>query len=403
MTVMRVTLIGVLLLAAAPLARGGELVAHETKHYVIHTDLPAGEVREAAVRVTKMAEGYFAQLPGVAARRAGVRRLPFYLYNDPSDYRKAGGAENSAGYFDGERLMALTLRRPDGQISLSTWNVVQHEGFHQLAQEAFGGRLPMWADEGLAEYFGEGIFTGDGFETGLVSQARLGRVREMLREGREAPLREFRGIAREAWNRKIDLRNYDQAWSLVHFLMHGEGGRFRPALGEYLKDVAAGDEPETAYNRYLNAIPDLEGRWRAWWLAVPDYPTQLGYGRATLAIMTSFLARAEAAGQRLESFEALVKTPSEALRQPEADWLPPSLFVMAAAESAKLRRRGETFSLVRQQGGAGVVLTMTDGAKVVGRYEVKAGRVARVWTEVVEAGKPVTRPATTRAVGEMLR
>ena len=33
--------------------------------------------------------------------------------------------------------------------------------------------MPTWLNEGLAEYFGEGIFTGDGFVTGVISPERL--------------------------------------------------------------------------------------------------------------------------------------------------------------------------------------------------------------------------------------
>ena len=46
----------------------------------------------------------------------------------------------------------------------------------------------MWAEEGLAEYLGETLFTGDGFEVELIPQSRLGRLREMLKDGRAVPL-----------------------------------------------------------------------------------------------------------------------------------------------------------------------------------------------------------------------
>jgi hypothetical protein len=365
---------------------------------VIHSDLPEPEVREARVRMTKVAEEYFVRLPGSSAKVEG--RLPFYLYANAPDYRKAGGAENSAGSFDGERLMALTLRRDDGVISLSTWHVVQHEAFHQFAHVALRGRLPMWAEEGLAEYFGEGLFTGDGFETGLIPPARLGRIREMLREGQNVPLREFRGIPRERWNERVEMRNYDQAWSFVHFLMHGEQGRLQPALATYLKEIAAGeDEPETAYNRYLNSIPDLEKRWRAWWLGLADAPTAHGYARATVAMLTSFLARAEVMGQRFETFAALAKTPAEQIRQAEEDWLPPTLFAIAVAESAKLRRRGAEFTIDRGV----LVLLMADGTRVEGRFKIEGGRVREVRAEVVKEGATTRRAATRALDAEMLR
>src|SRR3954468_12999444 len=150
-----------------------DLRVYESPHYLIHTDLPPAEAREAQVRTTRMAEEYVRRTAGFAGQIKG--RLPFYLYKDLPDYTRAGGVEGSAGAFDGDKLMAVTLRRDDGVISLATWHVVQHEGFHQFAHAVIGGKVPMWADEGLAEYFGEGLFTGDGFVAGLIPQARLMR------------------------------------------------------------------------------------------------------------------------------------------------------------------------------------------------------------------------------------
>jgi hypothetical protein len=41
-----------------------------------------------------------------------------------------------------------------------------------------GGELPIWVNEGMAEYFGEGIFTGDGFITGVIPPKRLRMIKE---------------------------------------------------------------------------------------------------------------------------------------------------------------------------------------------------------------------------------
>ena len=45
-------------------------------------------------------------------------------------------------------------------ITAYTWHTVQHEGFHQFAHAVIGGDIPTWLNEGLAEYFGEALFTG---------------------------------------------------------------------------------------------------------------------------------------------------------------------------------------------------------------------------------------------------
>ena len=41
------------------------------------------------------------------------------------------------------------------------WHVAQHEGFHQFAWSRFAEDLPVWVNEGMAEFFGESVIVGD--------------------------------------------------------------------------------------------------------------------------------------------------------------------------------------------------------------------------------------------------
>jgi len=415
----RIGIFGIFVVVAAllaPLARAADdddgtsrLNVYESKYYLIHTDLPAGEVREARLRMTRMVDEYARRTAEFSGQVTA--RLPFYLFKNAADYAKAGGVENSAGVFDGQRLMALTLRRDDGVISLATWHVVQHEGFHQFAHAVIGKDLPMWADEGLAEYFGEGLYTGDDFVTGLIPQSRLIRVQKMIVDGRDKPLSDFVAVSREEWNDKIEMANYDQAWSLVHFLAHGEGGRFQKAFTNFMRDVGKGGDARRAYDRCLGVIPNLESRWRDWWLQLPDHPTADEYARATLAMLTSYFARATVRGGPYASFDAFVKTPAARLPQPADDPLPPTLFDMAVNESIKMRQAGAVFQIVARSPTnktPSLLLTLKDGTKLAGRFDVgDGGRVANVRTEVIVKGttRPsvTTRPSPPRVRGEMLK
>jgi len=153
--------------AKSPPAKSG-MATYESRYYTIHTDLGPADEKEAEIRMTKMAEEYHART--VAFSGQVTQRLPFYLFRNADDYYAAGAPAGSAGAFivdaSGERLMAIAGEQTDAQ----TWHVVQHEGFHQFAHAVIHGDLPMWVNEGIAEYFGEGLFTGDNFITGLVPQ-----------------------------------------------------------------------------------------------------------------------------------------------------------------------------------------------------------------------------------------
>src|SRR5688500_14980194 len=84
-------------LAAAAL--GGPLATRETANYVLHTDLPEHEAREAALRLDRAFELYLQRTEEFSGKIEG--RLPVHLYADADAYERAGGAKGSAGLFDG--------------------------------------------------------------------------------------------------------------------------------------------------------------------------------------------------------------------------------------------------------------------------------------------------------------
>jgi hypothetical protein len=167
------------LAGAAP----ADMPSYDSPYYVIYSDLDTDTVREAAIRVTAMAEEYHQRTAGFAGTIK--KKLPFYLFSKSEDYYKAGGLIGSTGMFTGQKLMAISAPGRGER----NWHVVQHEGFHQFVQAVIGGNMPIWINEGLAEYFGEAVFTGDGFVTGLVPPDRLARLQKAIRDNKTRPLR----------------------------------------------------------------------------------------------------------------------------------------------------------------------------------------------------------------------
>ena len=55
-----------------------DLPKYETKYYIIHTDLELDDAREAAIRVTKMAEVYADRTRGFSG--AIRKKFPFILF-----------------------------------------------------------------------------------------------------------------------------------------------------------------------------------------------------------------------------------------------------------------------------------------------------------------------------------
>lgn len=381
-TVLAIVLLLLLGGATTAPARRPDLRTYHGRYYVIHTDLGREVAREAELRMTRMAEEYRRRTRDFSGELR--KKLPFYLFKHEADYHAAGGEPNTAGEYD-PNAQALKTFAGGERPNLATWYTVQHEGFHQFADQVIGGNLPIWANEGLAEYFGEALFTGDAFVAGVIPPWRLKRVRASLQADEFTPLDELIGLSHKEWNARLDTSNYDHVWSLVQFLVHSEGGARQEPFAAYLKDASGdgGNDPVATFERHLGPVKDVEAQWRTYWTKLPADPTADLYAEATLRTLTSFLARATARRQRFDSFDSF-RAAAEAgkLKSTESDWLPPSLLNDAVARAAAIEKAGGRFEIAQDAPRPPrIVFLAEDGAKMVGQFTLKGARVIRVTIE----------------------
>jgi hypothetical protein len=124
---------------------------------------------------------------------------------------------------------------------------VRHETTHALLRQALP-YVPLWLDEGLAEYFevpGEERQTGHG---------HLGEIRRAIFFGWKPDLPEL-----EAKRDFLDMgaKDYRDAWAIVHFLVHGPP-EARAALATHFKQIESGQPPKPLSELLRDALPDYE-------------------------------------------------------------------------------------------------------------------------------------------------
>ena len=368
---------GVLAVASSPAAaqsRTPKLKTYETKYYILHTDLDTETVQEATLRITLMAEEYRARTKGLAGTIK--ERLPFYLFKERSAYEAAGGEKGTDGMFTGDKLVALANpKHPD-----ATWRVVQHEGFHQFVLAAIGPKLPIWANEGLAEYFGLGRFTGDQFIVGLIPPARLARVKEGIAARRFKSLRAMLQMSQDEWNSNFKAENYDQAWSMVHFLAVAENGKYQRAFVDFLADVSHQLDWDQAWTkRFGKDVDAFQKRWAEYWTGLPDDPTADLYAQVIASTLTSFYARAFSQRQYFDKIEDFFAAAEHGrLKAHQQDWLPPSL-LRDALEAAP---HVGTWSLEHKPGQRLLLCRTNAGTLLEGSFKIENGRVQSVAVHV---------------------
>ncbi len=120
-------------------------------------------------------------------------------------------------------------------------HTLYHEAFHQFLFDRVGDNMPLWLNEGLAEYFAEAIWTGSGVVTGQRPRERLQILQKAIRNNsfipfhRLFPMPNARWLANVKANSDLADLQYSQAWSVIHFLFHAEGGKYYDRLADYVR------------------------------------------------------------------------------------------------------------------------------------------------------------------------
>jgi hypothetical protein len=134
---------------------------------------------------------------------------------------------------------------------------VRHEGTHALLHSCLP-MVPLWLDEGLAEYFEMPV------DARVYDSSHLTVVRWATRFRRVRPIEELEDL--EAVG-EMGRAEYRAAWAWVHFMLHGPP-QARQALVGYLGDLQASTNPVPLSQRLRHRIPDLEQQFiqhfRSW-------------------------------------------------------------------------------------------------------------------------------------------
>ena len=252
----------------------GQMRVIQSRHYTIHSDLPEDFTHELARRMDAMHDEYTRRLTDF--RPTGeASRLQVHLFSRRADYVALVGADGrqSAGVFIPHRNLLAAVVEGTGRSQFR--QVLQHEAFHQFAHNRLSPNLPVWLNEGLAELFEDGLWTGNGFMIGEAPPWRVALLHHHMRQRRLIDFRTIMGWNLSDWNRRIaaggdeaDIQ-YNQAWAMVHFLVYATEGTGQPVYRDRLINLLArlnrSQDAQTAFAAaFSNNIGGFQDRFVAY-------------------------------------------------------------------------------------------------------------------------------------------
>lgn len=250
------------------------LTVYRSKHYRIYTNLSQRETVPYGRHMDALFEQYDKRFRSLGDQR--IQRMPLYLFETDQQYDRFLqehdiDASHSGGMFFVTHKLQGLATWVDSRSQRKTFEVLQHEGFHQFAWHAIGPSLPVWLNEGLAQYFEHAVIDEEGRMTlGLTSRSRIERVKAAIQRNDTLPISQLMHVSSEQWasvlREKPDRANllYAQSWSLAYFLIHGDHGEHQPKLLDYLKRLSRGERSDDAVFMAFgkNGIESLADDWR---------------------------------------------------------------------------------------------------------------------------------------------
>ena len=256
----------------------GELITTPT--HLIHTTVPEGSLRDSLPIFTATAlDHYRTMIPAVETerprvpgegllddRQASIKPLPAptermntFLFDTRPEWaawtsRRLGRdartylAIERGGYTIDAESVLWDIGRYDTRCMLA------HEGWHQYTQTVFRHPLPTFLEEGLAAYAEGHSFRRRDEKPRFMpwrNLERFGQLRGANYRGRLISLDELVTLPPQAFVSKGEtslLTYYAQVWVLIHYLVEGEGGRYRAGLRRLLDDASAGHIATSLYD-----------------------------------------------------------------------------------------------------------------------------------------------------------
>lgn len=211
----------------------------QTDHFVLHFD--SGIFASKVARLAEFYYGYIsADLAGAKDRMEG--RSHIFIFRKEREWkefmaRDGGGVSEWAFSFVSGPAMYL---QQAGDTS-SSMDVLGHEMTHLVMNRFFTHRLPLWLNEGIAEWYEE--FAWSAYKG--VKKSRRAQFKRMTRPLPLDPL--MRSVAYPQPAEAVHLF-YETSKALVGFLQLGAG---KPdAFVPYLNDIASGMNPNAALEKH---------------------------------------------------------------------------------------------------------------------------------------------------------
>lgn len=172
------------------------------------------------------------------------------VFKSEGSYKPFKVNPNVAGYFQpGEDVNYITLTSEKSDDD-QPFRTIFHEYVHLLVENTMGGTVPLWFNEGLAEYYSTFDITDENRKVILGDLVRNHVL--YLREQKLLPLRTLFAVDyKSPYYNEGNKMNifYAESWMLMHYLLQGESQKRRPQLARFIDLIRSNLSVDEAFQQ----------------------------------------------------------------------------------------------------------------------------------------------------------
>ncbi len=236
-----------------------------TAHFLVRSDGDPSRVLDAAIDVERAWMAFYDVFATPLTLYVFDETPELNFVSDPKDY-PSPPAPGMSVWFDrvANSLNCNVTENPNrAAIAAEFCELMIFNAFRRTVDKR-QGEIEGWVRSGIAVTFGFGFRPDPGHATFDFKSPDVGQFRLVADDKDPLPLQRILGSGRGAYEGGPGSERYvAAAYTLVHFLAHGQDGKLRAKFGEYLRDAYVGKSGASRLYEKLGLDEKaLESAWR---------------------------------------------------------------------------------------------------------------------------------------------
>ena len=220
----------------------------ETPHFQLYSAMPERKMLTLTRSLQMLHEVAEELVPGDYSAAAPLKIVAFETIDD---FVAEFQSDEYIGFMQPsmrQHVLAFGL----AEKTVKPYTVAFHEYTHYVSRSRYDHFVPMWYEEGFAQYLGLARIAGNDVVLGEISPHAMIRA---IKRNRDKWQTILDGVPRLDWHKHDYAAHYEFALAVVHWMYHGtdrQGVSIHPRIEHSLNAISTGEAPSSV-------IPEMAG------------------------------------------------------------------------------------------------------------------------------------------------